>query len=574
MLTWSLNVLLALAAPADLILTGGHVLDDGRLAPGVNPGARASGAPAPAGLRPRTPVATAAVAPGPTALAIRDGRVLALGSDAAIEALAGPRTGRVALRGATVLPGLTDAHLHVESLGASLEQLDLVGVASLAEARARVREAAAALPAGAWLQGRGWDQNDWKEQRWPTASDLDAGDHPAFLTRIDGHAAWVNARALALAGIGDATPDPPGGRILRDAAGHATGVLVDAAMDLAQARIPAPDEATRLRRLQRGLEACARFGLTGVHDAGLDLPGVALYKRLLAEGRLPVRVYVMLASSDFLAAGEGLTPEVGLGDGLLTVRAVKAYADGALGSRGALLLEPYADEPRTRGLLALQRDDFARLLRLALQRGFQVGTHAIGDAANRLVLDAYAAAFGQAGGTARRFRIEHAQVVSPEDLPRFKALGVIPSMQPTHCTSDMPWAGARLGPQRLPGAYRWRSFLDQGLPLPGGSDAPVESADPRLGLYAAITRQDREGQPAGGWQPQERVSALEALAMFTRHAAFAAFEEDERGSLAPGRRADLTVLDRDPLAVAPAELLQARVLLTLVGGRVVHEAAR
>lgn len=548
MLSWSLNVLLALAAPADLILTGGHVLalEDGR--------------PAPAAVR-------------PTALAVRDGRVLALGSDAAVSALAGPRTGRIALHGATVLPGLTDAHLHVESLGASLEQLDLGGVASLAEARRRVRQAAATLPAGAWLVGRGWDQNDWPEQRWPTAADLEAGDHPVFLERIDGHAAWVDARALALAGIDDATPDPPGGRILRDADGHATGVLVDAAVDLAQSRLPAPDEATRLRRLQRGLEACARLGLTEVHDAGVDLRGVALYKRLLAEGRLAVRVYVMISAADFLAAGSGLTPEVGLGDGLLTVRAVKAYADGALGSRGALLLEPYADEPGTRGLQVLEREAFARLLRLALERGFQVATHAIGDAANRLVLDAYAEAFGSAGGGARRFRIEHAQVVAPEDLPRFKALGVIPSMQPTHCTSDKPWAGARLGPRRLPWAYRWRSFLDQGLPLPGGSDAPVESADPRLGLYAAVTRQDRDGQPPGGWQPQERVSVLEALAMLTRHAAYAAFEEQERGSLAPGRRADLTVLDRDPLAVSPAELLRAHVLFTLVGGRVVHEAA-
>ena len=548
MLAWSLNVLLALAAPADLVLTGGHVvtLDE------------------------------AAAAAPPTALAVRDGRVLAVGSDTAVEALAGPRTTRIALRGATVLPGLTDAHLHVESLGASLEQLDLAGVPSLAEARQRARHAAAQLPAGAWLLGRGWDQNDWPERRFPAASDLDVGEHPAFLERVDGHAAWVDARALALAGIDERTPDPPGGRILRDAGGRPTGVLVDAAVGLVQARIPPPDEATRLRRLQRGLEACARLGLTEVHDAGVDLAGVALYKRLLAQGRLPVRVYVMLSAGDFLARGAQLVPEVGLGDGRLTVRAVKAYADGALGSRGALLLQPYSDEPGQRGLPASEAGDFARLLDLALARGFQVATHAIGDAANRLVLDAYARAFAQGGvdGAARRFRVEHAQIVAAEDAPRFRQLGVIPSVQPTHCTSDMPWAGERLGPARLAGAYRWRSFLDLGLPLPGGSDAPVESADPRLGLYAAVTRQDRAGQPAGGWQPQERVTPAEALAMFTRHAAFAAFEEQERGRLAPGLRADLTVLDRDPLSAPAAALLEARVLYTVVDGQLVHEAGR
>lgn len=548
MLAWSLNVLLALAVPADLVLTGGRVVTLDEAAP----------------------------APPPTALAVRAGRVLAVGSDTAIEALAGPRTRRVALRGATVLPGLTDAHLHVESLGASLEQLDLAGVPSLAEARERARRAAAQLPPGAWLVGRGWDQNDWPEQRFPVASDLDTGERPAFLERVDGHAAWVDARALALAGIDDRTPDPPGGRILRDAAGRATGVLVDAAMNLVQARIPPPDEATRLRRLRRGLEACARLGLTSVHDAGVDLAGVALYKRLLAEGRLPVRVYVMLSAADFLAQAARLSPEVGLGDGRLTVRAVKAYADGALGSRGALLLQPYADEPGQRGLPALEEGDFARLLRLALERGFQVATHAIGDAANRLVLEAYARAFAQGGvdGAARRFRIEHAQIVAAEDLPRFKQLGVIPSVQPTHCTSDMPWAGERLGVARLAGAYRWRSFLDLGLPLPGGSDAPVESADPRLGLYAAITRQDRAGQPAGGWQPQERLAPAEALALFTRHAAYAAFEEQERGGLRPGMRADLTVLDRDPLSAPATALPEARVLYTVVDGQVVHEGGR
>jgi predicted amidohydrolase YtcJ len=508
-----------------------------------------------------------------TAVAVRDGRILAVGDAAEMQRLIGPATRRIDLPRATVVPGLGDAHVHVESIGDALEHIDLVGAATLEEAVARVRTGAAALPAADWVRGRGWDQNDWPEKGFPTAAALDAatGGRPAFLERVDGHAAWVNSRALALAGVTASTPDPSGGRILRDAEGRPSGVLVDAAVDLVEDKIPAPDRGVRKRRIAKGLRACAEAGLTSIHDAGVDLAGVALYKELLAQGPLPVRAYVMLLGPDEFLAHPELRPEIGLGNGQLTVRSIKVVADGALGSRGALLLAPYADEPGTKGLLTVDLAKYRTMLQRALAQGFQVNTHAIGDAANRLTLDAYQEAFGSGGGAARRFRIEHAQVVAPEDVGRFRALGVIPSVQPTHCTSDMYWATDRLGPKRAEGAYLWKTFLAQGVRLPAGSDAPVERVAVVPGLYAAVTRQDAKGWPAGGWHPQERVSAEEALRMFSADVAYAAFEEADRGTIAVGKRADFTVLSQDPTAVTPSGILSTQVVMTIVGGRVVHE---
>jgi predicted amidohydrolase YtcJ len=533
------------ALPADLVLTGGVVITHD---------------PA----RPRA-----------SAIAVRAGRVVRVGEPADVEPLVGPGTRRIDLAGRVAVPGLTDAHIHVESLGLSRETLSLVGAATLREAVARVAEASRALPAGEWLLGRGWDQNDWPEKQFPTAADLaPAGDRPVYLTRVDGHAGWANAEALRRAGITAATPDPPGGRLMKDAQGRPTGVLIDAAQALVQGRIPAPTKEARKRRLKLGLQAAAEAGLTSVHDAGVELDTVPLYKELLAEGPLPVRVYVMLRGPEqFLSAGPMLRPEIGLGDGQLTVRSIKVMSDGALGSRGAWLLSPYSDEPGTKGLRTVDPGQLDLLLQRALAQGFQVNTHAIGDAANRFVLDAYARAFGAGkSGAERRFRIEHAQVVSPEDVPRFKALGVIPSMQPTHCTSDMPWAVARLGRERARGAYLWKTFREQGVPLPFGSDAPVEDIAVLPGIYAAVTRQDAQGAPEGGFFPAERVSAEDALRLFSEDAAFAAFEEGERGRLAPGFRADLTVLSRDVTRVPAREILDTRVELTVVGGRVVYTA--
>jgi predicted amidohydrolase YtcJ len=531
--------------PAELILSGGNVLtlEDGR--------------------------------PKATAIAVRGGRIVAVGSEAAVRPFRGATTRRIDLKGQTVVPGLTDAHVHVEGIGTALDTIDLVGAATLDEALGRVRAGAQAAAAGEWVEGRGWDQNDWPGKAFPTAAALDAvsGDHPVYLTRVDGHAGWANSAALRLAEVTSATPDPPGGRILRDAQGAPTGVLVDAAQGLVRKRIPAPGREVRKRRLLAGLRAAAAAGLTEVHDAGVDAETIALYKEMLAEAPLPVRVYAMIRGPEaFLALGPSYKPEIGLGDGQLTVRAIKVVADGALGSRGAWLLAPYADEPGKTGLRTVDPAAFRELLRRALAQGFQVNTHAIGDAANRFVLDAYQEAFGGTSGAAHRFRIEHAQVLSPADVPRFKSLGVLPSMQPTHCTSDMYWAGDRLGPERAKGAYLWKTFLREGVPVPAGSDAPVESIAVVPGLSAAVTRQDAKGWPAGGWHPEERVSGLEALRMFAKDTAYAAFEEAHRGTIAVGKRADLTVLDRDVTAVPPADVRGAHVTLVLVGGRVVHES--
>ena len=508
--------------------------------------------------------------PRATALAVTRGRIVAVGADADVKPLVGRGTRVIDLAGRAVVPGLTDAHVHVEGLGTALERLDLVGAASLEDALGRVAEASRTLPAGEWLMGRGWDQNDWPGKQFPTAADLDRvlGGRPAYLVRVDGHAAWASSAALQRAGVSAATADPDGGRILRDAGGAPAGVLVDKAMALVSSIIPEPPREVRKRRLAAGLRACARAGLTSVHDAGVPLSTVDLYKELLAEGTLATRVYVMLRADEFLAAPPSLAPEIGLGNGRLTVRAVKVVADGALGSRGALLLAPYSDEPGTRGLATIEPEKLRTVLQRALAQGFQVNTHAIGDAANRIVLDAYQAAFGAGGGARHRFRVEHAQVLAPADVPRFKALGVIPSMQPTHCTSDMYWAGDRLGPERAKGAYLWKTFLAQGVPVAGGSDAPVEKIDVLPGLYAAVTRQDAKGWPEGGWHPEERVTIAEALTMFAKSAAFAAFEENDRGTIAPGARADLTVFTRDVTVVAPAEILTTGVAMTVVGGEV------
>jgi predicted amidohydrolase YtcJ len=532
--------------PADLVLTGGAVIT-------LDP------------ARPRA-----------TAVAVRDGRIVAVGGDADVQPFRGSQTRVVALAGGGVVPGLADAHVHVEGIGQASESLDLVGAASLQEALDRVAKGARALPPGEWLIGRGWDQNDWPEKRFPTAAELDraAADRPVLLERVDGHASWANTRALAIAGITAATPDPPGGRILRDASGAPAGVLVDAAQVLAESKVPEPSRAVRKRRLAKGLQAAAAVGLTSVHDAGVTIDTIPLYKELLAEDALPVRVHVMLRGpGEFLEKGASLVPEHGLGDGRLNIHAIKVVADGALGSRGAWLLAPYADEPGARGLNTVDAAAYERLLGEAVRRGFQVATHAIGDAANRFVLDAYERAFAGRDGAALRFRIEHAQVLAPSDVPRFKRLGVLPSMQPTHCTSDMYWAEDRVGPERIKGAYLWYTFLDAGVRVPAGSDAPVERIDVLPGLQAAVTRQDAKGWPPGGWQPQERVTLEQALRMFTQDAAFAAFDEQERGTIAVGMRADLTVLGADLEKVAPGALSSVPVRLTIVGGRVAHEAA-
>ncbi len=500
------------------------------------------------------------------ALAIGNGRILAVGGD--VSSYAGPRTTRIDLHGATVLPGLIDSHAHLRSLGELLETRDLRYVKTIAEIVDYVRQQAVGRQPGEWIVGRNWDQTNWGGQ-FPSARDLDAAapGHPVLLTRVDGHAAWVNSAALKLCAITPETPDPPGGKIIRDAAGNPTGVLIDGAQGLVRSHIPPPSAAQARRQLALAARECARLGLTTIHDAGISSLELDAYRALIAADDLPLRIYAMIGGPgplwrDYLSRG----PEIGES---LTVRAIKLFADGALGSRGAALWQPYSDDPGNTGLLITPQAEIEKVARDAVAHGFQVCTHAIGDRANRVVLDAYAAALG--GPNDRRFRIEHAQVVSLPDFQRFKDFSILPSMQPTHATSDMRWAAQRLGPDRVAGAYAWRRFLDLGIPVAGGSDTPVEEPNPMLGLYAAITRQDLAGAPAGGWMPSQRMTRAEALASFTLSGAFAAFEEHLKGSLEPGKLADFIVLDRDIMTVPELEIPQTRVRMTFLGGRLVNE---
>jgi predicted amidohydrolase YtcJ len=504
-------------------------------------------------------------------LAVRDGRIVYLGPDEDAEPFRGPDTEVLDLGGRTVVPGLIDAHSHLEGLGAALEQVDLHGTASFEEVIARAVAAAAALPPGTWVQGRGWDQNRWPDARFPHHAALSAAlpEHPVWLRRVDGHASLLNQRAMEIVGVDPAGEDPPGGRIERDEQGLPTGVFVDRAADLLGERLPPPSSVDRGRRITAGAAASASTGLTTVTDMGVGPESVAAYRELAAAGALPVRAALFWDGGDprlpqWLAAGPWRSEDL-----RVVLRGVKLYADGALGSRGAALLEPYDDDPANLGLVVTPAVKLLEVTRQALEHGFQVGIHAIGDRGNVIALDALEAAFGDVPRPEARCRIEHVQIVRRQDLERMAHLGVIASMQPTHATSDMPWVPARLGAHRLERAYPWRTARRVGAPLALGSDFPVERHDPLLGLYAAVTRQDLQGQPAGGWLPDEALTREEALRGFTLDAAYSLFLDREVGSLEVGKRADLVVFDRDLLTVPPAELLRARALLTVVDGSVI-----
>jgi predicted amidohydrolase YtcJ len=502
-----------------------------------------------------------------------DGRILAVGSRTEVMAKAADATVHDA-RGATVVPGLIDAHAHLMGLGYALMRADLAGARSTAEVVARLKAFAAGLPEDAWLLGRGWDQNLWPGKSFPTAADLDAAfpDRPVWLERVDGHAGWANSAALRRVER-DLSGDwqPEGGQILR-ADGRPTGVFIDAATKLVEGVVPPPDKVFRAEALERALAAASRVGLTGVHDMGTSLDDLMLYGRFADEGRLTLRVVAYAdGDSDALDAlcREGPYQHA---SGRVRMAGVKFYADGALGSRGAALLEPYSDDHGNRGLLVTPPEQLLAAMRKAHACNVQVATHAIGDRGNRLVLDDYAEILGEDARLDHRWRIEHAQVATLTDIPRFRQLNVIASMQPTHATSDMPWAEARVGRERLAGAYAWRRFLQSNVRLALGSDFPVESADPRLGLYAAVTRQDLAGQPPEGWLPDQKLTPAEALRGFTADAAWAGFTENEVGRLAPGLRADFVLLDADPLSVEPARLPTIKVLSTWVDGERVYSA--
>lgn len=510
----------------------------------------------------------------PTAVVVAGDRVVFLGNDEQARAWAGERTRVIDVAGKAVFPGLVDAHGHLDNLGRWLEEVQLVGTTSRTDVLRLVMEKQATVGAGSWIHGRGWDQNDWTDVSFPSWRDLAGTEaNPVYLERVDGHAMWLNRTALDRCGITRTTPDPPGGRIVRDANGEPTGVLVDNAEELVESHVPAasPDELDR--RLQRSVDECARLGLTGVHDAGTSEAVLASLRRLGARDALSINVYALIDSDEanFARACMAKGPSVEF-DGRLVVRALKLRADGALGSRGAALLRPYDDDPGNSGLLVDPPDSLVAWTREALRAGFQVGTHAIGDRGNRVTLDAYQQALADVPTADARLRIEHCQVLDLADLPRFAAMGVIASMQPTHATSDMPWAGTRVGTERLAGAYAWRTLLDSGAVLAFGSDFPVESVDPLWGIYSAIARTDHEGNPVGGWMPAQKLTVDEALRAFTAGAAYAAFDEKDAGTIEVGKRADLTVFDADVTTVSPYEMLRTRCAMTIVRGRIAFES--
>lgn len=500
-------------------------------------------------------------------LLIRDGKVLAAGDESDLQAQAHHAT-LIDAKGATMLPGLIDAHGHVSGWGKQQFEADLRGFKSKAQTLAVVKNFAQKHKAEKWLIARGWNQVLWPENRFPDARDLDPLDtRPMFLSRVDGHAAWVNSKALRLAGIDKTTADPIGGKIIRDETGNATGVLIDNAMNLVLQKMPAPDEKDLQRYLSVGMKSLLSQGLTGAHDAGISAGEFAQYEALGRAGKLPMRIYAMLgADTSGYQSSLQQGPRTHLFNDKLDWRAIKIIADGALGSRGAALNDDYSDAPDTKGFLIYPKEQLFKLVNDANRLGWQVNIHAIGDYANHVVLDAYAAAYQQIDGRALRHRIEHAQIVELNDIPRFADLGIIASMQPTHATSDMNMAETRIGAKRLEGAYAWRKMLSAGVKIAGGSDFPVELANPFLGLYAAISRKDIDGQPEQGWHAEEAMSREEALRAFTLDAAYAAHMEDRVGSLSPGKWADFILIDRDYFDVPERDIARTRVLQTWVAG--------
>jgi len=533
-----------LSAPADLIVTDAHIhtVDDSR--------------------------------PDAQAIAVRDGRFVFVGSEREAMALKGASTRVVDLHGATVVPGLIDAHAHLYEIGLSLETVSLVGSASYDEVVARTVARLKTLPAGEWLQGWGWDQNRWAVKEFPTHDALSRAipNVPVVLSRVDGHAVLANAEAMRRAGITAATKDPEGGRIVRDAQGNPTGVFVDNAQELINRAIPQPTAAQVTRRMTASLADMRRWGLTGADDPGEPRGIIDVMESMAKAGEYNFRGYILI-SDDSAAIAHYFTlgPRSAMYDGHLWVRAIKLYADGALGSRGAALLSPYSDDPTNSGLLVSSEAHLEHVAEEALRHGFQVATHAIGDRGNRNVLDAYDSALKVVPRADHRFRVEHAQIIDPADIPRFAQLGVIPSMQSSHQTSDMRWAEDRVGPSRIRGAYAWQSLLATGVVIPNGTDAPVEQVNPMITFHSAVTREDATGWPSGGWYPEQRMTRDEALRSMTIWPAYAAFQDQVMGSITPGKYADFTVLDQDIMTVPASDILKTQVVATYIGGKAAYE---
>ncbi len=519
--------------------------------------------------------------PNAEAIAVQYGRIIFVGSNLDAKKYEVKGVKIVDLKGKTVVPGMADAHYHLSGVGFREMTLNLEGTTSLQDFLAKVKARTDKAKPGEWVMGRGWIETFWTPQAFPTRADLDkiAPNNPVYLTRADGHASVVNSAALKIASLDRQTEAPFGGEIMKDKNGEPNGMLVDRAQGLVAKFLPTPTAADYEQALILGAKRSVELGWTQIQNAGTDWKEIEMLKKLYEQNKVKLRIYEAIRgpgedAEKLLRKG----PDVGLYDHRLTIRTIKVSIDGALGSKGAALLENYSDHD-TNGLLTYKEADVVPMLRDALRKGIQIETHAIGDRANRTILDWYERALGQITPMERydrndpRWRIEHAQIVSAADIPRFKKLGIIPSMQPSHAIGDLHFAASRLGPERLQGAYAWQTFIKQGNIIAGGSDAPVERGEPMIEFYAAVARKDQKGFSGPGWHAEEKVTREQALKMFTLWAAFAAFEEKLRGTIEVGKLADLTVLSADIMKISEAEILQTKCAMTVIAGEVVFEVA-
>lgn len=519
------------------------------------------------------------------AVAVLDQKILATGTLEDLAPFTSPSTLLINLDGAAMYPGFTDAHAHLVGIGFRELTLNLEGTPSVAALVKIVGEEIDKLDPGITLYGRGWIETGWPEARFPNRDDLDAvsPDNPVILERADGHASVANSAALRKAGITHDTPNPNGGRIEKDASGSPTGMLIDTAQSLVASLLSTPNTDQKRQAYEVGASVYAAYGWTGLHNMSVDPDDIDLILTLASsedtsepkskQARIPIRVYNSLEPSGL----SRLEKEGPLNDssGRIITRAIKLYADGALGSRGAFLFEPYTDQPGTRGLQLLSRNDALAYFGRALNAKIQVNTHAIGDNGNAYILDWYETAFAKSGiskDSDPRFRIEHSQIVRPQDIARFANLGMIASMQPSHAIGDLHFAPDRLGDDRLNGAYAWRSMIDAGVIVAAGSDAPVERGDPRIEFYAAIARRDLEGFQAANWHPEEAVTRQEALKMLTIWPAYASFQEETLGTIEPGKRADFTVFSEDIMTIEPENIISVKTIMTIVDGQIIYKS--
>src|SRR6266852_8552424 len=518
--------------------------------------------------------------PRAEAVAVKGDRIVFVGSNAAAKKYEGPATRIVDLHGATMLPGMTDAHQHLEGVGFREMTLNLEGITNLQDFLAKVKARVDEAKPGEWVTGRGWIETFWTPPVFPTRWDLDKVSpvNPVVLTRADGHGIVVNSAALKVAGIDKNTPSPFGGEISKDRqTGEPNGMLLDAAQGLVRRHVPETTKADEERAIVLGVNRDVSLGWIQVQNPGGSYEEIDLYKKLYAAGQIKLRIYKAVSAPG--AEAERLFHDgaiIGAYGNRLTVRTIKLYADGSLGSRSAALLAPYSDKPDTSGFLTIKEETLQPILRDALRKGIQVQTHAIGDLGNRFIIDEYEKAMKavpkeQWKISSPRWRVEHSQIVNPVDIPRFAKLGIIPSMQASHAIGDLHFAPARLGIERLKGAYAWQSFVKSGSIIPGGSDAPVERGEPMIEFYAAVARKDLKGFSGEGWHPEEALSREEAIKMFTIWAAYAAFEEDLRGSIEAGKLADFTILSADIMKIPEAEILKTCCLMTIIGGEIVYE---